>query len=665
MSPKRLVLLSLLAVACRDDGVVVHAEPPLVSIFEPSDGSVFYEDQQIEFRAQLDVVDGTPLDDLTHRWVSGNVTLCEEVFAPSDGIALCVTQFPEAGEFSVTVTAKSPFNERATDTVAIIVEYNNPPGIELVSPGQDSVYQDASFIVFEARVWDEEDEPDQLLVTLESSIDGDLGVKPNATTSGDWTDAVSDLSDGTHLLTITVEDSAGKTAQDTITLRAGNSAPGFESVSVEPNPIYTLDDAECAAAGWLDGEGDPERYTFRWFHNGTENTGETSGFFPYSNTVKGDQLQCEATAYDDFEIGEALTSPTVTVRNTPPSDPAVAITPGTPEPEDGLVCGVTTSSKDDDQDPVSYEYTWYQNGTVVGALTGAGVDYSYTEHGDTWKCEVRAWDGEEYSNVVSDQVDVEDLTAPDAPSISPLDEYRNDEAITLAGSCEADCDLTFYFSDSTGSWTETDTCGGGNTFSYTTSVTRGYETDVYATCEDAAGNVSGASNTVTTEACDPEDVNESLGGDTFATAIGGWGTLTDNFTNTVTIKGNVLSSSDTDWYSVTATNPDSGTNNDNPFNLKVDLVAGSSIYNFSVYKGSSSSKITCSTSTYQEFDYYQYDNADGNHAQPVDTSNCGSGASYNTCDDFGDTWYVEVNRNSNAAGSCQHYELEITNGDTP
>ena len=31
----------------------------------------------------------------------------------------------------------------------------------------------------------------------------------------------------------------------------------------------------------------------------------------------------------------------------------------------------------------------------------------------------------------------------------------------------------------------------------------------------------------------------------------------------------------------------------------------------------------------------------------------------------GDTYYIQVKRNSNAAGSCQHYELEITNGDAP
>ena len=668
MKLRRLLVLSLFAVACRDDGVVVHSEPPLVSIFEPSDGSVFYEEQTVEFRAQLDVVDGTDLDDLTHRWVSGNTTLCEETFAPSDGIALCVTAFTDAGEYSVTVTAKSPQNERATDTVPIVIQYNNPPGVELISPADGDVYQDSSFIVFEARVWDEEDEADQLFVTLESSIDGDLEVKPDATTSGDWTDAVTDLSAGTHLITITVEDSAGKTAQDTITLRAGNTAPGIDSVHIEPSPLYTLDDAECIPEGWDDGEGDPERYTFRWWHNGVEDTGETSEFYPYSNTVKGDQLQCEATAYDEFETGTTLQSPTVTVRNSPPSQPTIAISPVSPEPEDNLICGITGASTDDDLDGISYTYAWYQNGALVGALTTAGVDNSYTEHGDTWECQATPWDGEEFGATATDSVSVADVTAPDAPSINPIDAYRNDEDVDLEGNCEASCDLTFYFTDSTGSWTETGTCDSSGNFTHATLVTRGYETDVYVTCEDSAGNVSNASNTVTTEACDPEDTNEALGGDTSGTAIGGWSTLPDNNSVTVDIDGNALNSSDEDWYKVSATNTSSGSGNDNPFNLKVDMTAGSSVYEFSVYKGSQSNKITCSTGSYQEFDYYQQDKGDGNHAIPSDTSNChgtNTNASYNQCDDFADTYYIQVKRNSNAAGSCQHYELEITNGDAP
>ncbi len=660
------LILALLALGCRDDGVVIHAEPPLVNIFEPSDGSSFYEDEEIEFRAQLDVVDGTALDDLTHRWVSGNKTLCEEDYAPSDGIVVCFASFSKAGEYSVTVTAKSPMNDRATDSVPVVIDYNEPPGVEIISPDDGSIFQDASFIVFEADIWDLEDEADQLYVTLESSIEGDLGVEPYGSTSGQWTAAVEGLADGNHLLTITVEDTAGKTGQDSISLRAGNTAPGLDSANIEPTPLYTLDDAECVPSGWVDDEGDPERYHFRWFLNSTEDTGETTEIYPYAKTIKGDQLQCEVTAYDEYENGDIVNSPTVTVVNTPPSQPVIAIVPPSPEPEEDLTCLITVPSQDDDEDAVTYEYTWYQNGNLVGALTGSVADSSYTEHTDTWECQVRAWDGEEYSAMSSDSVSVMDQTAPDAPVIDSLHPYRNDEDIELTGTCEADCALSFYFSDSTGTWTESATCDSQGTFSHPSYVTRGYSTDIYATCEDAAANVSTASNTVTTEACDPEDTWEASGGDSYSTAIGGFTTLPDNNSVTITIEGNALDSSDEDWYALSLTNTSSGTNDDNPFNLEVDLTSGSSVYNFTIYTAQNS-PVNCGTSSYQSFDFYQYDQGDGSHAPPSDTSKCSSSGSslYNTCDDFAATYTIQVQRNSAASPSCEHYELTITNGDAP
>lgn len=657
----------LLASACRDDGVVVHAEPPLINIFEPSDGSEFYEDQQIEFRAQLDTVDGTPLDDLTHRWVSGNITLCEEVSSPSDGIALCVTSFPDAGDFSVTATAKTPFNERSTDTVEITINYNEPPEVELVSPADGSIFQDASFVVFEATMWDPEDEADQLYVTLVSNIDGDLGVNPYGSTSGDWTDAVSNLSDGTHLITIAVEDSAGKTAQDSITLRAGNTPPGVDSCNIEPSPLFTLDDADCVPSGWADAEGDPEKYTYRWWHNGIEDTGQTSSVYPYSNTIKGDQLQCELTAYDEYDVGESVTSPTATVKNSPPSDPVIAIQPASPEPEDNLLCAVTGGSTDDDGDGISYTYAWYKNGTLIGSEVGSVLAFANTSHGESWECQVRAFDGENYSGTVSASDTVMDQTAPNPPTINSLAAYSNDEDINLVGTCEALCDLTFYFSDSTGTWSESATCASDSTYSYASYVTRGYSTSIYATCEDAAGNVSNASNTVTTETCDPEDTNEANGGDTSGTAIS-LTALPDNNTVTVTATGNAPTTSDQDWFTFTASNAQFQSSNINPFNLDIELTDGSSNFTIDVYKGSTSAPLC--TSGVTDFNYYQSDPpTTGAKASPAHSPSSKQACApnlttdnYNECKSFNDTYLVKVTRNTGSG--CEDYELTITNGGT-
>ena len=63
---------------------------------------------------------------------------------------------------------------------------------------------------------------------------------------------MTSLSDGVHLMTLTVTDSVGKTDQDNITIRTGNTAPGIDGVRIEPSPLYTLDDAQCIPEGWAD-----------------------------------------------------------------------------------------------------------------------------------------------------------------------------------------------------------------------------------------------------------------------------------------------------------------------------------------------------------------------------------------------------------------------------
>ena len=755
-----MTLIALLA--CQDNGVTVYHEPPAVNIFEPSEGTLFYEEQTVEFRAQVETLDGSDVDTITHRWVAGNTTLCEETQVPADGIASCVASFDTAGEYKVTVTATDPRLDRAADTVTVNIAYNNPPEVTLHSPVDGDVLQSTDLVIFQATMADAEDEADELIVQISSSQDGVLGVPDQGTTSGDYSGSAY-LSGGNHLLTIQVTDTAGKTAQDTATVRVndppeaptveitpdpagsgeglvanitaeavdpegdavtyrydwyvdgavyssgtvpsvttgvtqrgeywevfaypydgqaygnpgsdavsiGNTAPSIDSVTLTPTPLLTLSDAICTPVGWDDPEGDSESYRYAWYLNGTLDKGQTTSTYPYASFVKADSLRCEVTPYDDYNDGDAVSSPTVTVANTPPSAPTVTITPASPEPEDTLVCTVTAgSSTDDDGDSISFSYAWVENGGST-SYTSASVASTATEHNDIWECQVTPNDGEDDGTYGSDTVTITDVTAPDAPVITSIDAYRNDEDVTLGGSCEADCTLTWYISDSTGSWTESSTCSSAGAISHTTYVTRGYETEIYATCTDAASNVSSNSNTVTTEACDPEDTYENTAGygDSYGDPVDEWGALADDGSTTITIEANVLSSSDEDWYIITTTDDYSTdvTAGINYFNLDIELTEGSGTYEFRVYQTSySSGGHVCNTSdAYTEFDWDQEDSGDGaDHSIPSDDRSCSSAgsASYNECSDFSDDWYVEVMRKSTASDSCQHYELTITNG---
>ena len=270
---------------------------------------------------------------------------------------------------------------------------------------------------------------------------------------------------------------------------------------------------------------------------------------------------------------------------------------------------------------------------------------------------------------VSSFVDVTDNTAPDAPVIEPIDPFRNETTVELEGTCEADCDMTFYCADQTFAWQEYTTCASNGTFYHNLGnlLTPGYNTSCYATCTDSAANESGASNQVMTEACLTVDPYEnSLGdGDSATYAIDNWATLPDDNSVTAVVVGNILEESsvwDSDWYKfdtsddVTA-DMIAGENN---FNFQVQLAQGAGTYSFLVYRGGSnpSSDLECPgqvNSGYTEYSFFAQDNGDGNHSPPANTKECGPSAAdplHNICEDLSDVYYIEIIRDLSAVPSC-------------
>lgn len=666
-------LLALLT-GCNDNSVKVLSEPPQVTIYSPSDGASYYEGQTIEAWAEIVTFDGSSPDTVEVRWVANEATVCEPEYAAGDGISTCSFVWEEPGEISLTATGTDPRGDKASSTVILNVLDNEAPSVTIVSPEDGAVVREnGNYMALEATISDLEDDPQDLTIELTSSVDGVLASGENGSSDGSWSMAAT-LSNGPHLIKVKVVDTVGKTSEDSITVYAGNTAPSIDSVLLDPNPATTVDDLACIPQGWQDDEGDPERYRFRWMINGAEDTSQTSDVLPYSATVRGDTVQCWAEPYDDYDDGEQVASATITIANGVPSDPTVVIDPNAPQPEENLTC-VASGSIDPDGDAVTYVYAWSQNGTLTGH-TSQVVTADMTVHLDTWTCDAYATDGELNSATLSDTVTVEDTQAPDAPTLDSLDAYRNSTDVEVTGLCEANCNLTYYFTDSSGSWTDVGTCSSTGTLSYILSLTRGDETDVYADCEDAAANISGYSNTVTTIACDPEDTYEAVVGygDSGGYPINEWATIPDDGTS-LSFEGTILNSSDEDWYVFTTSDASDGYFND--YDFAVDLTAGSGIYTFNVYEGGyGSTNLECSSTYangYTEYNDFQEDSGDGSHTIPTATCTdgsfstpwacaCASSSSvYNECTDMSNTYYIEVLRDVSGGASCDYYELTISN----
>ncbi|MCB9778815.1 MAG: hypothetical protein H6742_09650 [Alphaproteobacteria bacterium] len=510
-----------------------------------------------------------------------------------------------------------------------------------------------------------DDDGDTVTVTYGWRIGGsDIGVSTSSLTgtSFDKGDVVS--------CTVTPNDgTTNGTTVESSSVTIDNTAPTLSSVEITPVDPYTDDDLTATASGGSDSDGDTVSYTYQWYADGSAISGGTGRTLAASKHVKNQEITVVATPYDGSTYGSGVTSDPVTIQNTQPTAPVVVISPSDAEPEDNLVCNISTASTDLDGDSISYAYAWYESG-VKSTVTSSTLSYTYTEHGDDWTCTVTPNDGEENGPSASDSQTVVDRTAPSRPVINSLERYRNSTSVTVTGTAEAGSELTLYIDCTDGSLdTEITTVTGGGTWSIGTLIPYGEECDFYAYAEDAVGNISPVSNTVTTESCAPVDDFEDATtyGDSCLGAVDEWSTLDDSGLSTIEITGNIITSTDADWYVIDTSQSVTTTGYDG-YNFQVEMVTGSADYAFAVYRGGCGTTfLECDDAGtegdgYTEYDYYRYDDADGStHLTPSDRTYCSDASRYDECDDLAELYYIHVWRTS-ADLSCSYYELTISNG---
>ena len=434
----------LLSIACRSDKVVSYTSTPAaVTIQEPSDGSNFYIGETIRFKALLES-GADASEEFSHQWTTGNQTVCEPEAFDENGFGFCEWSYESIGNFSMMVSVSGP-RGGAQSSVELEILENEAPVILITSPEMNERFASDDMIVFNAEVDDTEESSELLTVTGRSNIDGDLAFSSVPSSSGEFSEGVL-LSAGQHLITLVVEDSYGKTDQDTLELEVyENGPPSADGVSISPAIPTTVDDLTASVQGWQDNDGADERYRYRWFvsdETGTlvEESNEITEIFPSVHTTRGDLIQVEVTPVNDYGEGTPLLSSVVEIENSRPEQPVVNILPMMAQPEDSLSCSFTPVF-DADNDALDYEFSWYSNGVLLAGETLAVLDAAFTAHGDVVSCEVRAFDGYDYSVAGMSSMTILDTTPPDAPNLNSIGNYLNNPNLSIDGSCEANCSL--------------------------------------------------------------------------------------------------------------------------------------------------------------------------------------------------------------------------------
>lgn len=171
--------------------------------------------------------------------------------------------------------------------------------------------------------------------------------------------------------------------------RAVESARAVEgTVEISPDAAYVSSTLEVRRSGVSGAAGSVE--LCRWFKNGTEISGVTTGTLGPEHFKKGDRIEAEAVLADQEP---ARTQP-VTIRNTPPR---VLAASAALRKEPSAAIYVEVSAVDADGDSLSREFSWYRNGSEINGETRPTLDVSGFRTGDNIYALVKAGDGEAWS----------------------------------------------------------------------------------------------------------------------------------------------------------------------------------------------------------------------------------------------------------------------------
>ena len=217
-------LLGLFSACDSEKGVTIHNSEPQATIVSHSTGVEFVEGTTIDFLGQVSD-DNHSNTDLMARWSTNTQTLCEESEPTVEGTTSCEGVL-SVDDTQIILQVRDPEGSTSVDTIDVIVLENQAPDIVVLSPDMDTNYYSDQFILFSAQISDNEDPIDALSYNWTSSLDGALPLSEPPDGNGEIS-GYATLSQGLHVVTLQVTDSAGKisTRDVAVSVGAANQEP--------------------------------------------------------------------------------------------------------------------------------------------------------------------------------------------------------------------------------------------------------------------------------------------------------------------------------------------------------------------------------------------------------------------------------------------------------
>ncbi|MDP6931879.1 MAG: FG-GAP-like repeat-containing protein, partial [Myxococcota bacterium] len=405
------------------DSLVISNTGPEVESVELTPDPATVEDTLVCTPGDITDVDGDTDFEVTTSWeVDGEdpgvttETLSSPYFSRLDDVQCFVTPYDDEDA-----------GERVASNVVIIA--NSVPSVDAVSIGPDPATADDTLTCTYEGYSDADGDGDDSII--EWSVDG-VVIGTGETLSGGF------VRGDEVVCTVTPSDGTDSGTAITASIVAGNALPAIDGVTLSPDPASVDDELVCEAGDLTDADGDDVTViTISWDVSGTD-PGVLISTLDSDDFERGDEITCTMTPSDGIDLGESVTSNTVTIGNDVPSVGTVSISPDPATATDTLTCSYD-GFDDGDGDSDESIVIWEVDGVTVAS--GETLESGYPG-GTIITCTVTPYDGEDYGEPVSVTL-IMDNSAPsiESVSISPEPAYAGDTLLcTYDGFADPDGD---------------------------------------------------------------------------------------------------------------------------------------------------------------------------------------------------------------------------------
>jgi formylglycine-generating enzyme required for sulfatase activity len=173
-------------------------------------------------------------------WYAAEEEICGPATPLDDGTTTCDIVIPAGTGLEIRLEVRDPKNALGQDTVRVLINETDAPSVTLFAPLSEERFEVGEPIPFLATISDTEDAADDLIVWFMINGEDRLDVTSMPTSDGEIAGSLT-MSGGIHNVALWVEDTDGKTDQDSVTIQV------VETVDTPPIVTILLPEADSEA----------------------------------------------------------------------------------------------------------------------------------------------------------------------------------------------------------------------------------------------------------------------------------------------------------------------------------------------------------------------------------------------------------------------------------